>query len=107
MYSKSPGWTVTCQKVPVFANVEANSGVVLSRRANAVGVAFVCKDGSLNVRLDSAPLSGQTINIRDFSTRDRRSNSEEGASTQVATAPTQVDPGGTSWEDLLKHAFWG
>lgn len=36
---------------------------------NRVGVAFVNKDGSINVKLEAVPVSGE-IQIRDYSPRD-------------------------------------
>lgn len=36
---------------------------------NRIGVAFVNSDGSLNVKLESSPLSGE-LHIRDYVPRD-------------------------------------
>ncbi len=36
---------------------------------NRIGVAFTNRDGSLSVKLDALPMSGQ-IHIRDYSPRD-------------------------------------
>lgn len=44
---------------------------------NRVGVAFVNRDGSLNVRLEALPLTGE-LHIRDFVARDELA----GASTR-------------------------
>lgn len=65
---------------------------VISKRGtrsfwNRVGVAFVNSDGSLNVKLESLPVSGE-LQIRDYVPRDERAHSSafasEGATDNAA-----------------------
>ncbi len=55
---------------------------------NRVGVAFVNRDGSLNVKLEAVPVSGE-FQIRDYTPRDeaaalaRRSNGHSAAAEPV------------------------
>ena len=54
-----------------------------SRRSwRPIGLAFVNRDGSLNVRLDAIPTGGQAIQIRDFE-----------PAPASATGPTSEQPG--------------
>lgn len=62
--------TATTWKV-VYAIVERGARKHWLR----IGMAFVNRDGSLNVRLDAVPLSGQ-LHIRDNPPRDERENRE-------------------------------
>ena len=59
---------------------------------NRVGVAFVNRDGSLNVKLEAVPVSGE-IQIRDYSPRDdaRRRNQPQ-RQRHVRRAGTRSTP---------------
>ena len=61
----SPGWKV------VYAIVERGE----KKHWLRIGMAFVNRDGSLNVRLDAVPLTGQ-LHIRDDAPRLARSDED-------------------------------
>lgn len=63
----------------VYTIVERGHGKRLWLR---IGVAFVNRDGSLNVRLDAVPINGQ-LHIREALSRDGR-DGREGASELFA-----------------------
>lgn len=52
---------------------------------NRIGVAFVNADGSINVRLEAVPVSGE-MQIRDYVPRDDYASSEGRSSSQGADA---------------------
>lgn len=39
-------------------------------RFDRCGVAFINKDGSMNIKLDALPANGQTLHVRPFRDRD-------------------------------------
>ena len=49
---------------------------------NRVGVAFVNKDGSINVKLEAVPVSGE-IQIRDYQPKDELASTGRGQSRDV------------------------
>lgn len=51
---------------------------------NKVGVAFVNRDGSLNVKLDSLPIDGE-LHIRDMESKEER-DARRGEDTPPASA---------------------
>ena len=70
----SPDWKV------VYAIVERGP----KKHWLRIGMAFVNRDGSLNVRLDAVPLTGQ-LHIRDDAQRLARS--DEDAASESAPGP--------------------
>src|SRR6188474_157628 len=58
---------------------------------NRVGVAFVNSDGSINVKLEAVPVSGE-IQIRDYQPRDELAKVSPAASTaREASAASRAD----------------
>lgn len=57
---------------------------------NRVGVGFVNSDGSLNVRLDAMPVSGE-LHIRDYVAREERLTSR-GGDELLGPFPSAHDP---------------
>jgi hypothetical protein len=53
---------------------------------NRIGVAFVNNDGSINVKLDAVPVTGE-LQIRDYNAR------EEAAGGPFGRAPREVQSG--------------
>ncbi len=50
---------------------------------NRVGVAFVNRDGSLNCKLESLPVSGE-LHIRDYVPRDQRAGQHANGAEVIA-----------------------
>ncbi|HWP07996.1 MAG TPA: hypothetical protein VNN72_19760 [Polyangiaceae bacterium] len=59
---------------------------------NRIGVAFVNRDGSFNVKLEAVPVSGE-IHVRDYVPREDREDREE------AHAPTLLKKAGNGHAD--------
>jgi hypothetical protein len=57
---------------------------------NRIGVAFTNRDGSINVKLDALPISGQ-LQIRDYEPREDADSSTNG---RARTFRPQVDQAG-------------
>ena len=73
----SPEWKV------VYAIVERGA----KKHWLRIGMAFVNRDGSLNVRLDAVPLTGQ-LHIRDDASRTARSD-EDSTASQTPNHPKE------------------
>ena len=53
---------------------------------NRVGVAFVNSDGSINVKLEAVPVSGE-IQIRDYQPRDELTSTSTRSRDQIEEEP--------------------
>jgi|HubBroStandDraft_1064217.scaffolds.fasta_scaffold126420_2 hypothetical protein len=54
-----------------------------------VGVGFVNRDGSINLRLDAIPISG-TLNVRDWEERDGMRPQGTGAGSGAGQSPSSM-----------------
>jgi hypothetical protein len=73
----------------VFTIVEAKEGA--QKRWVRIGIGFVNRDDSINVRLDAVPVNGR-IHIRDYQ-RLEREGANIGALADAPPHRAEVDPG--------------
>lgn len=67
----------------VYTIIESSAD---KKRWVRIGIAFVNRDGSLNVKLDANPISGE-LHIRDFPPRDSESAVEDPVSPAGTPRP--------------------
>lgn len=58
-----------------------------------IGVGFINRDGSMNLKLDALPLNG-TLQVRDWEERDAMRRPQEGQDGQDAKGPAQARSSG-------------
>jgi hypothetical protein len=86
----------------IYTVVERQSGKSFWTR---VGVGYVNRDGSINLRLDAIPLNGH-LQVREWEPFDRRPENDETSPTPNDPAPAMAaaphaSPRGTSNDTLM------
>lgn len=75
-------------RVKIVYNINERDGRTFWNR---IGVAFVNRDGSMNVRLDSLPVNGE-MHVRDYVPREDTSHRDLVPSTDRRDEIAGVDP---------------